>query len=452
MDTDKILDYCDQIEIYTQKIRNEIPPPDETIVFAGDDLQEALNAGGDLALAEGAAFAQGASYRVTQSGTSVTGKGSNRVESQNDHAFDIPINVDSLAFADIEVKGKANEAVQIGVNGTSQATVESAPDGVSFERVHSTGHRGKRVFDVNAANVRFINCEVRDCYSPDGVDSQAICVLNAPGPVLVEGGYFEAGSENLMVGGDTMKIPNCRPTGITIRNAIFTKPLSWQTAGTPKVKNLLELKDGEHVLIEHCEFSNSWQSAQDGYGLMFTPSNGGSNLDVIVRHCRMSNVAGICNVIGVDKSGINKTRTQVTISHSDLRTNKVQNGGRGIFALIGEGPEWFIAEENIIRVDGTAFVDIYDKKPVDLLQIVNCDWNYPKYGIRIGGYNHGEDYYNVVGSIVIEGNVIRGAASAFKTRYPNNTYLESYRYSREAEALRKGVLKEDRDDEKPPRF
>ena len=458
MDSDHVLDLCDQIDALVQQIRNEVtvtpvpPDPDTVVLETGDDLQAALTAGGPIELAAEACFDNDGAYRVPVSGTSVIGRGANVIHTTHDHAFDVPVNVDHLAFGNFLMSSPAPEAFQLGVNGTSQNTVDLAPDDIVIDRVISIGHRGKRAFDVNAGHVVFNQCQVSDCYSLDNIDSQAICILNAPGPVLIDGGYFEAASENVMVGGDTMKIPDCRPTGITIRNATFTKPLAWQSAGNPKVKNLIELKDGNDVLIENCDLTNSWASAQDGFGFMFTPSNGGSNLNVIVRNCRMSNVAGIVNVVGMDKSGKNLNRSQITFSRGDYQTNKLQNGGRGIFALIGESPEWFIAEDCIIRVDGTAFVDIYDKKPVDVLRIVKCDWNYPKYGIRIGGYNHGEDYYHVCGTIEIAGNVIRGAASAFKTRYPDNTYLESYRYSREAEALRHGVLHEDKADTSPPRF
>jgi Right handed beta helix region len=472
--SEKVLAYCDQIDAMrqqirvseeeigrmTQAIRAEVTtepeppePPDEgTIVAAGDDLQAALDQGGHLSLAAGATFAQAGAYVVRQSGTQLTGLGDNVLAPTSDHALDIPVDVDDLVFEQFTFSSRANEAVQMGVNGTSQNTVDLAPRGITCRALTSIGHRGKRAFDVNAAHVSFIDCEVRDCWSPDGVDSQAICLLNGPGPLLIERGYFEAASENVMVGGDTMKIPDCRPTGITIRDATFTKPLAWQTAGTPKVKNLIELKDGNDVLIENCDLSNSWSSAQDGFGFMFTPSNGGSNLNVVVRNCRMTNVAGIVNIVGTDKSGLNPHRSQITFEGGFYQTNKLANGGRGCFALIGESPEWVIADGCTFVVDGTSFLEIYDKQPVDLLKIVNCTWNYPKYGIRIGGYNHGEDFYGVCGSIVIEGCTISGAASAFKSRYPHNTYVEAYRFGRKAEELQKGVLVEDRGDEGPPRI
>jgi hypothetical protein len=462
MNADNILAYCDQIDALTQLIRAEVSPtppepPDEGVVVdQGGDLQAALDHGGAVTLAEGACFEHNGAYQVRVSGTTLRGRGGNLVETTHDHAFDVLIDVDQLAFEGFSFAGAANEAFQIGVNGTAQSEVAQAPAGVRFLEVRSVGHRGKRAFDVNAAGVEFLNCEVRDCYSPDGVDSQAICVLNAPGPVLIDGGYFEAASENVMVGGDTMKIPDCHPTGITVRNLTLTKPLAWQTAGTPKVKNLLELKDGAEVLIDNCDLSNSWKSAQDGYAFVFTPSQGGMNRNVEVRNCRVSNVGGIVNIIGTDKSALNPQRTQVKFRGGTYRTNYAALGGRGIFALIGNGPwptgpagpEWFDVEGCEISVDGTAFIDVYDKPAgsIDLLRIVGCTWNYPKYGIRLGGYSHGEDYYGIVKQIVIEGCTITGAASGFKSRYPNNIYLSTYRYGRDAERVRDKVLPEDRDE------
>lgn len=431
MDKNKIYGWLDEIVALTGDIRMEVAgeepqPPDGEVIQAGEDLQAALAAGGALVLANGATFEQTAAYRVTVSGTSITGEGSNAVGSTNDHAFDIGINVDSLTFANLAVAGEANEAVQIGVNGTSQNTVESAPDGIVFDRVTSNGHRGKRVFDVNAANVVFRNCEVRDCYSPDNVDSQAICVLNAPGPVLVDGGHFEAAAENIMIGGDSMKIPNCRPTGITIRDATFTKPIAWKEAGTPKVKNLIELKDGHDVLLQRLTLFNSWKSAQDGYGFMFTPKNGGSLRNVRVEDCTMSEVGGIVCITGHDFTAANASelpRTTIEMHGGNYRTNKVVMGGTGRFCLITEGPERVIFNGLTIAHEGSAFIEYGDSHPCDVLHVLNCTWNYGSYGIRIGGYNHGDNSQGIIRELKVEGCTISGAHSQFKSRYPNNTYV-----------------------------
>jgi hypothetical protein len=453
MDTGRVLQLCDEIEERTQAIREEVlgsvPEPPTVLVSTDAELHAALEHGGAIGLAAGVTF-DGGPYVVGVSGTTLAGLGA-LLASASGPAVDVPCRTTDLAFADVALEAAGAEAMLIGRNDETQDTAALAPAHVRIERVTSSGHRGKRVIAVNASEVEIRDCVIEDVLSPEHQDSQAIAILNAPGPVLVEGGRFEAASECLMVGGDTMKIPGCRPSGITIRTATFRKRLEWQAAGLPAVKNLIELKDGHHVLIEACELSQCWQAAQDGFGFMFTPSNGASLVDVIVRRCRMWDVGGIVNVIGTDKSGINQVRSQITFDGGDYRTNKAQFGGRGCFALVGESPEWLIVDGCTIHVDGTAFVEIYDTKPVDLLRIVGCTWNYPKYGIRIGGYNHGEDALHVCGSIVIEGNTITGAASSFKSRYPNNTYVDAYRFGRAAARLRVGLLDEDRGSDGPPR-
>lgn len=452
MDSDKVLQYCDEIDALVQNIRDEVtstgpeppePPTDETLVHAGDDLQTALDGGGALVLEQGAAFTRDGTYRVHVPGTSLRGEGLNLVETTHDHAFDVPIDVDDLAFADFAFAGAANEAFQLGVNGTSQNTVEHAPRGIVFARLRSVGHRGKRAFDVNAADVRFTDCEVVDCYSPDAVDSQAICVLNAPGPVLIEGGHYEAASENVMVGGDSMKIADCRPTGITIRDATFTKPLAWKTAGTPKVKNLVELKDGHDVLIQRCTLTNSWKSAQDGYGFMFTPKNGGSLRNVRVEDCEMSDVGGIVCITGHDFTAADPAsmpRTQIEMHGGHYTASKATMGGSGRFTTITEGPERLIFHGLHVRIDGSTFIEYGDKDPCDVLHVTNCDWNYGSYGIRIGGLNHGDNGFGIIRELRIEGCTIHGAHSSFRSRWPNNTYVDVMSKQREREVDQRAAV------------
>src|SRR5690606_32509676 len=100
-----------------------------------------------------------------------------------------------------------------------------------------------------------------------------------PGPYLVEGGYFEASGENIMVGGALFGIrdPRVVPSDITIRNAHLKKPLEWKgTATTPKrgtVKNLFELKAGKRVLVENCVLENNWKDGQAGSAILIKADN-----------------------------------------------------------------------------------------------------------------------------------------------------------------------------------
>jgi hypothetical protein len=429
---DTIRAHCDAIDALTQAIRDELivdpvppEPVEEFVVTDPSDLQAALTAGGPVALASGLTAHHGSGYSFDTSATALRGQGDNCVGGDTNPALRVACGVQDVTIQTLAVLATAYDSVvRIGKNDSAQVTVEAAPRGVQICGVTSYGHRGKRAFEINAADVALVDCDVRDCYAPNNQDSQAIWIGNAPGPVLVDGGWFEAASECLMVGGDAMKIPDCRPTGITIRNATFTKRLEWQAAGVP-VKNLLELKDGHDVLIDNCDLSNCWKSAQDGYGFMFTPTRGGSLRNVVVRNCRVSNVGGIVNITGYDDDADTPPpRTQVAIYGGDYRTNKAAMGGSGRFMLIGRGPESVIVEAAIIRHDGNALIDVCDDKPVDLLRVVDCDWNYGDYGIRIGGSNHGDNAAGQVRELVITGNTISGAHSTFRDRYPDNTYVD----------------------------
>jgi hypothetical protein len=431
---DTIRAHCDAIDVLTQAIRDELltvdpgpepEPGDETLVTDADDLQVALSAGGTVLLVPELTCVCAGGYRCDAPTTTLMGQGANTVGSDTAPALEVPVDVDGIEIGALTVHALDYSVVlRIGRNDDAQVTVDQAPRGITLHGIASDGHRGKRVFEINGADVTLTECYVRDCYDPGNQDSQAIWIGNAPGPVVVEGGYFEAASECLMVGGDSMKIPGCRPTGITIRGATFTKALAWHVEGGPPVKNLLELKDGHDVLIEECDLSNCWQSAQDGYAFMFTPTRGGSVRNVVVRNCRVSNVGGIVNITGVDADDRSLPRTQVAIYGGEYRTNKAAMGGSGRFCLIGRGPESFIVEDAYIRHDGSSFIDVGDSDPIDVLHVIGCDWNYGSYGIRIGGANHGDNAAGQIRELVITGNTITGAHSTFRDRYPDNTYVD----------------------------
>ena len=440
--TENILAYCDQIDALTECIRIEVQggptppdPPDVDVVpiGPGDDLQAALENGGLMVLEAGADFTSPSGFMVNTTPAYLRGQGQNVLRAEHEETISIPPGVESVRLENFEVAVQnGTVGVLIGRNDSAQTDIGQVPMGVVVRKITSQSLRGKRAIEVNGGDVEIHECEVRDLYSPVSQDSQAICILNTPGPVLVDGGYYEAASENILVGGDQMKIPGVRPSNLTFRHLTLFKPLEWKTAGVP-VKNIFELKDGHNVLIEDCTLQNCWKSGQDGYGFMLTPTRGGSLRGVVIRNCQMRDVGGIVNITGIDTNYPNEPRTQIDIIGGDFRTNKTQMGGSGRFCLIGRGPEYFRVEGANIVHEGSAFIDCSDKSPIDTLSVRNCNWNYGSYGIRIGGYNHGDNQLGIIRTITIEGNVISGAHSQFRERYPNNTYTALMSRERERE-------------------
>jgi hypothetical protein len=127
------------------------------------------------------------------------------------------------------------------------------------------------------------NCAVINSYMDQiheiGFDSQAIGGWNSTGPWLIDNNYLSAAGENILIGGADVNIPNAVPSDIVITRNHFFKPYTWKV-GHPtyagihwSVKNLLELKLGNRVLIEGNVFENIWVDAQSGEAFGFYSSN-----------------------------------------------------------------------------------------------------------------------------------------------------------------------------------
>jgi hypothetical protein len=168
----------------------------------------------------------------------------------------------------------SSNLVEFGAAGSTQTTVSSAPQHLIMDRcyVHGDpvyGHR--RGLALNSGDARVVNSYFSDF---KGVlqDTQAIMGWNGPGPFLIENIHLEAAGENVMFGGTDPWIPNLLPAGITIRRNLFTKATAWM-AKSWTVKNLLEFKNVQRVLVEGNIFEYNWASGQQGYSILFTPRN-----------------------------------------------------------------------------------------------------------------------------------------------------------------------------------
>jgi uncharacterized protein YjdB len=111
---------------------------------------------------------------------------------------------------------------------------------------------------------------VTDSYIADihgnNFDSQAIVGWAGPGPYKIVNNYLEAAGENIMFGGSDPTVSGQLPSDIEIRGNHVFKPLTWGMTWT--VKNLLELKDAQRVLVEGNVFENCWAGGQTGYAIV----------------------------------------------------------------------------------------------------------------------------------------------------------------------------------------
>jgi hypothetical protein len=161
--------------------------------------------------------------------------------------------------------------------GGEQTADADTPRDLILDRCYVHGHpetMSRRGVLLNGASSAVIDSHVSEIHAA-GADSQAILGYNGPGPFKIINNYREATTENLMFGGADPTVPNLVPSDIEIRQNHIFKPLRWRP-GDPSfagvswpIKNLLELKNAQRVLIEGNLLENNW----GGAALVLTPRN-----------------------------------------------------------------------------------------------------------------------------------------------------------------------------------
>lgn len=311
--------------------------------------------------------------------------------------------------------------IRLGSNEKTQNTPELVPSNIFIEQINIDSFVGKRPIEVNAKKVTIRYVNIKDVWHPNNQDSQCIWIGNTTGEVLIEWCHLSGASETIMSGGDYLKFPGYR-TNIIVRDSVLEKDLAWRNLHA--VKNILEIKDGHDVLLERLICRNCWAGGQPGgYCFVFTPASGGSLQNVVVRNCDVSNVGGIVNIGGVDVAKKNTIRTQVTFQGGTYKTNKIDMGGRGDFALLTGGPEFLDVFDCEIDQQSSQFIYIGDDKRVERITVQRCKVNVGKYGINIGGNVSGHNLAGQVKSLIVTDNTFYGASAAFKKNFPQNVYI-----------------------------
>jgi hypothetical protein len=365
------------------------------LVHAGDDLQAAINAaaGGDILELDASATFTGNYYLpihsgaaiIIQSGGSLPSPGV-RVTPATAAAFAKiqPASGGGPAFATVAACQNwtllglellatptgDNDILTLGDGSSAQNTLASVPSNLVVDRcyIHGDATYGqKRGISLQSATTTIKNCYISDI-KKTGQDAQAIAGWNGPGPWTIDNCYLEATTENFLVGGATIQIPDLLPTDITFTNNTVTKLEAWRGAGY-NIKNLLELKTGVNVLIDTNDFSYNWGGeGQSGYALVFTVRNeeGDNNWatiqNVTCTNNTITHSGSLFNILGKDdRSGIGS----VTMNNLVIRDNVAYdiNGGTwtgaGHFAQIHSGNAITIDHNTVIN-SGTVSIYFVD--------------------------------------------------------------------------------------------
>jgi hypothetical protein len=265
----------------------------------------------------------------------------------------------------------SSNLVEFGGDGSGQSTLSSVPHHLIMDRCYLHGNASygqRRGLALNSGETQVINSYFSD-FKKVQQDTQAIMGWNGPGPYLIENNHLEAAAENVMFGGTDPRIPNLVPSNITIRRNLITKPLAWRTASWT-VKNLLEFKSAQNVLVEGNYIQNNWAAGQQGYAILFTPRNqSGTAPWTVVKNITIQNnvirhVAGVFNINGYDNLS-NSEQTQDIVIRNNLVYDVSTSYGTAThpaparFAIIGGGPKDITIEHNTIDSNGSSTIFLY---------------------------------------------------------------------------------------------
>ena len=241
---------------------------DTTLVRAGDNLQNALNAAnpGDTLLLEAGATFTGNFVLPVKAGTAfitVRSAGSDAqlpgagTRVSPEHAPLLAKIRSSNTMAALRTAPGAHhwrllllefpatregygEILQIGDGSSAQKELSQVPFDLELDRLYIHGDPvmgQKRGIALNARDVTIRNCYISDIRAV-GMDTQAIGGWNGPGPFLIENNYLEAAGENFMLGGADPAIPNLVSEDVVIRHNYMSRPMSWRDPVVPTPQGL----------------------------------------------------------------------------------------------------------------------------------------------------------------------------------------------------------------------
>jgi hypothetical protein len=333
-----------------------------------------------------------------------------------------------LQFLEIFSSYAANQIVELGSVGSQQNSPDEVPHDFVIDRcyIHGDPSNGqKRGIALNTATTSIVNSYISDIKS-NQEDSQAIASWNGPGPYTIENNYLEAAGENILFGGGDPSISNLIASDISIRFNYITKQPSWRGQSWT-VKNLIELKNAQRVVIDSNVIEYCWAAAQSGYAIVLSPRNqDGTAPWSVVQQVQFTNnivrhISSGFNILGLDES--TQTVTNDIVVRNNLFTDiSKANWGGAAQLVLTQGGRNVTFDHNTIFTDGTSVV-YADVTTVTGFVFTNNILPDNAWAIMGGSASPGNGtialYYP---GAVFSRNVVVGANSA---AYPTNNFYPS---------------------------
>jgi hypothetical protein len=324
--------------------------------------------------------------------------------------------------------------------GQMALSLSELPRDITIDRcyIHGTPKGDvKRGIALNGASLAVVDSYISDIHVV-GQDTQAIEGWNGPGPFKIVNNELEAAGENIMFGGARPTLVNNIPSDIEIRGNHIFKPLSWMVGNAGyagmhwTVKNLLEFKIAQRVLITGNILENNWPDAQTGFAFLVTPrtENGTAPWvyvqDITFTYNVLRHTASGVNISGQDSGDPQKLvrgrRILIQNSLFEDVNGKSWGGGDGrLFQLIS-GADAVTIDHNtgfqsnqIVFADGRANTNFIYQNNITPHNL---------YGVMGSGYASGiSTLDHFFPGFVFEKNLIEGIATSglSQSKYPAST-------------------------------
>jgi hypothetical protein len=337
----------------------------------------------------------------------------------------IPAGVSHIALEGVEVFAQ-----------TAQDLIIVEGSYVSFDHVlvHGQATGTKRGIAMNGDHIELRNSSVYD-FKLVGQDSQAVAGWNGAGPFLIDNNYLEAACENVIFGGTDPSTPGLIPSDITLTNNTITKPLTWK-GSVWSVKNLLELKNAQRVLIAHNDFSNSWKAGQGGYAVALTVRNQDNTCpwctiaDVEISDNQFTHMGAGINILGRDDTHPSATMSNVVIARNRFDDiNVAAWGGDGRALFIQGGPSNLQIINDVFVQGGATSLNSFfsfDQPQYKLVGLVvrGSEFSEGTYGVFGGGVGTGRAVLDAYApGYVWETVTVHKGTSGENYKYPVGTVV-----------------------------
>jgi len=307
----------------------------------------------------------------------------------------VPSLIIAAGTSDIRVQG-----VEVFGNGNDLIWCAKGAQRIAFENVwvHGNGDT-KNGITLNCTDAIVRRSVIDDIYR-FGQESHGVIGYDGPGPYVIEDSFIRAASIGIMFGGADPTTPQLVPSNIQIRNNVITKKLEWRGVRNSAnlsyaVKNLVELKNAQDVVIADNLMRYSWVDGQTAFGLVLSIRNQSGNCTwcviqrVQVLRNRITDVGTAVSILARDYTHPSGVMNNVLFQDNTFEIKQSTYGGRGATFEISRGPVDLVIEgtrvENTTWVHSFLFFDVIEYPLVRLIVRNNPRVLEGEYGMWFAG-------------------------------------------------------------------